>query len=337
MRRLADVEVVFVGTKRGLEFKVVPARGYALELLHVEPMKGGGLARMVRGGLVAAKASGSSLALVRRRRPRAVLSVGGYAAGPVSLAAAALLIPVCILEPNSITGLANKWLAPFCARAYVAFEEAARDFAPAKVRRFGVPLRAEFSPSPYEPSASARLLVLGGSQGARAINDRMPDVAKRLVAKTPSLEIVHQTGAEEVARVEAGYERVGFERARVLPFIEDVQREIASADIVVSRAGAVTLAEICAVGRASVLVPFPHAADDHQATNARAVADAGAAVFVRQEAADDVRLATELELLFGDADRRRAIADKARERGKPNASTDVARDVLSLAGVAISS
>jgi UDP-N-acetylglucosamine--N-acetylmuramyl-(pentapeptide) pyrophosphoryl-undecaprenol N-acetylglucosamine transferase len=336
MRKLADVDVVFVGTKRGLESKVVPARGYELELLHVEPMKGGGPARMVRGGLVAAKASASALALVRRRKPRAVLSVGGYAAGPVSLAAAAVRVPVCVLEPNSITGLANKWLSPFCARAYVAFEEAARDFSEAKVRRFGVPLRAEFTPSPYAPSESARLLVLGGSQGARAINERMPDAAKRLLEKVPALEIVHQTGADEVARTEAGYERVGFSRVRVVPFIDDIQKEITSADVVVSRAGAVTLAEICAIGRASVLVPFPHAADDHQATNARSVADEGAAIFIRQEAADDVRLALELGLLFTDADRRRVMAERALERGKPSASLDVARDVLGLAGVSIS-
>jgi len=301
--------------------------------LHVEPMKGGGPARAVRGGLVAAKACAAAIAVLAKKKPKAVLSVGGYAAGPMSLAAASMRIPVGVLEPNSVTGLANRWLSPFCARAYVAFEEAARDFAPAKVRRFGVPLRAEFTPSVYERKGSARILVLGGSQGARAINDRMPEVAKRLLAKVPSLHIVHQTGAEEVPRTEEGYASAGVSSARVVPFIEDVQAEIAAADIVVSRAGAATLAEICAVGRASVLVPFPHAADDHQAKNARAVANDGAAVFIRQEAADDVRLANELEILLLDDDRRCMMANRARERGKPNAANDVARDLLELAGI----
>ncbi len=332
-RALADVDVVFVGTARGLESKLVPERGYALELLRVLPLKGGGAARAAKGMLAAARASVSSLSLLRRLRPRAVLSVGGYAAGPVSLAAAALRIPVAVLEPNSVTGLANRWLSPFCSRAYIAFPTAAKDFAKRKVRTYGVPLRSGFRPSPYEPRSTLHLLVLGGSLGARAMNDRIPEAAARLLKAHPQLTILHQTGKDGVARTLSTYARVGVANVTVVPFIDDVPGELARADVVVSRAGAGSVSEICAVGRASVLVPFPHAADDHQATNARTIAGEGAAVWLRQEAADGVRLASELERLLGDADLRRAMATKARLFGKPDAAMTIARDLLELAGV----
>ncbi len=332
-RTLADVEVVFVGTARGLESRLVPERGYALELLDVLPLKGGGALRAAKGLLVAARASVSALSLLRRRRPRAVLSVGGYAAGPVSLAAAALRIPVAVLEPNSVTGLANRWLSPFCARAYIAFPTVAKDFAKEKVRTFGVPLRRGFQASPYEPRSSLHLLVLGGSLGARAINDRIPGAASRLLTTHPQLTILHQTGKDEVQRTQEAYARASVKNVTVVPFIDDVPAELSRADVVVSRAGAGSVSEICAVGRASVLIPFPHAADDHQATNARAVADQGGAVWLRQEAADDTRIASELLRLLGDAALRRTMATRARLFGKPDAASTIARDLLDLAGI----
>ena len=332
-RSLADVDVVFVGTARGLESKLVPERGYALELLDVLPLKGGGAIRAAKGVLVAARASAASLSLLRRRRPRVVLSVGGYAAGPVSLAAAALRIPVCVLEPNSVTGLANRWLSPFCARAYIAFPTVAKDFAANKVRAFGVPLRIGFQAAPYEPGSSLHLLVLGGSLGARAINDRIPEAVARLRASYPSLTVLHQTGKNEVLRTGDGYARAGVTNVSVVPFIEDVPRELARADVVVSRAGAGSVSEICAVGRASLLVPFPHAADDHQATNARTIAEQGAAVWLRQDDADPGRLTAELTRLLGDAELRRTMATQARRFGKPDAAMTIARDLLLLARI----
>lgn len=333
-RALADVDVVFVGTARGLESKLVPERGYSLELLDVLPLKGGGAVRAAKGVLAAARASAASVSLLRRRRPRAVLSVGGYAAGPVSLAAAALRIPVSVLEPNSVTGLANRWLSPFCSRAYIAFPTVAKDFAKQKVRAYGVPLRSGFQADPYVARDSLRLLVLGGSLGARAINDRIPEAAARLVKAHPELSILHQTGKDEVARTQESYAREKVANVTVVPFIEDVPKELARADVVVSRAGAGSVSEICAVGRASVLVPFPHAADDHQATNARTVADQGAAVWLRQETADVSRLVSELERLLGDAELRTEMATKARNFGRPDAARTIARDLLELAGIA---
>ena len=329
---LADVDIVFCGTQRGVEARVVPAGGWRLQLLDVEPMKGGGSARAVRGALVAARATARALGLVRALRPRAVLSVGGYAAGPVSLAAAVLGVPLAVLEPNNVVGLANRLLAPFARRAYVAWDETAERFRPPTRRTFGVPLRAGFAPKPYAARGTRRVLVLGGSQGAAGLNDRMPQAMARL-RHLPGLEIVHQAGRERDAGVRAAYDCEKVDRVTVVPFIDDVARALADADLVVARSGAGTIAEITAVGRAAILVPFPHAADDHQARNAEALVEAGGAVCVRQEAADAVRLARELERLLGDDAARVAMADASRSCGKPAAARDVAADLLGLARI----
>jgi UDP-N-acetylglucosamine--N-acetylmuramyl-(pentapeptide) pyrophosphoryl-undecaprenol N-acetylglucosamine transferase len=336
LQALADVDVVFCGTPRGVEARVVPARGWKLELLDVEPMKGGGPLRAARGAIVAARATVRALGLVRTMRPAAVLSVGGYAAGPVSLAAALLGVPVALMEPNRVAGLANRLLAPFAQRAYVAWEEMAagkeRGSRAATRRVYGVPLRAGFGPKVYAPRGTARVLVLGGSQGAAPLNERMPDAVARLL-DVPGLDVVHQAGRDRDGRVRAAYERAGVQRVSVLPFIEDMARALAEADVVVSRAGASAIAELTAVGRAAVLVPFPQAADDHQAKNAEALARAGGAVCLRQEAADAARLAREIGALLRHDAARTAMAAASRACGRPNAAHDIAADLLALAGI----
>lgn len=301
LRDLADVAIVFAGSPRGMETRIVPKYGYDLELLDVEPMKGGGPARAIKGALVAAKAMRHATGIVGRLRPSAVLSVGGYAAGPAALACVRARVPLAILEPNSTLGLTNRLLAPFAKRAYVAWEETERIFKGDKARVYGVPLRAGFEPRAYAPRpGKRRVLVLGGSQGAVALNERVPAALARVVAKLGDVEIVHQAGGDREAAVRDAYERAKLTTATVVPFLDDVPEQMAAADVVVARSGANTVAEIAAIGRASILVPFPYAADDHQAKNAMALASLGGAICVRQEAADEVRLATELELLLGD-------------------------------------
>lgn len=337
VQRLSDAEVIFVGTARGLEVKAVPARGYALELLDVEPMKGGGPVRFARGAAVAGAATFKSLSLLRRRKPRAVLSVGGYASGPVSLAAAALGVPVAILEPNRVMGLANRLLAPLAKRAYLTTlgpDEALPSVVrSSSVRMLGIPMREGFRPMPYVASDRRHVLVLGGSQGAAALNERLPEAIGRLRASVPGVTVLHQAGRDRDAGVRAAYAREKVEGVEVVPFVEDVAAAIARADVVVARAGASTLAEICAIGRAAVLVPFPFAADDHQAKNAASLAEGGGAIAIRQEAADGYRLANELGLLFADAVVRTTMADRARAFGRPRAAYDVAADLLHLARV----
>ncbi len=331
---LADVDIVFVGTDRGIEARVIPARGWTLERLDVEPMKGGGAMRAIRGGLVALRATVHAAGIVRRLRPRAVLSVGGYASGPATLAAALLGVPVAVLEPNSTVGLANRVLAPFARCAFVAWEEAVPTFRAKAVRQYGVPLRAGFAPRPSSRrDAAVRVLVMGGSQGAAFLNERLPEAFGRLVSEGRPVDVIHQAGRDRDGPVRAAYERAGVARARVIAFIDDVAQAIADADLVVARAGAGTIAEITAIGRASVLVPFPHAADDHQARNAQALERAGASVCVLQGGADAAMLAKEIGRLLADDLGRRAMADRARGRGRPDAARRVARDLLALAAI----
>lgn len=332
LEKLADVRIAFAGASRGLEARVVPPLGYELELLDVEPMTGGGLQRAVRGALVAAKATRQARSFVRRIAPAAVLSVGGYAAGPAALACVAQRIPLAVLEPNSVLGLTNRLLAPFCKRAYLAWSEMGRHFREDRARFYGVPLRPGFEPQAYTVGPSPkRLLILGGSQGARALNEVIP----RAVASMPNLAIVHQAGKDRDDAVRARYAELGATNVEVVPFLEDVAARMAAADLIVARAGAVTVAEISALGRAALFVPFPDAADDHQAKNALSLAALGGAVCVRQELAEEARLTTEIGDLLADDPRRIAIANAARNHGKPFAVDDIARDLLALAGIGL--
>lgn len=329
--KLADVDVVFAGTPRGLEARVIPEAGYALELLDVEPMKGGGAERAIKGALVAAKATNRAREIIRRLKPAAVLSVGGYAAGPAALAGVAQRVPLAVLEPNSTLGLANRILAPFCKRAYLAWPETARHFRGDKARLYGVPLRPGFSPIPYIPaSGPKRVLILGGSQGAAALNEVLPKALKR-VRESVSFTVVHQAGRDREAAVREAYGAMS--GVEVVPFLDDIADRMAAADLVIGRSGAATVAEISAIGRAGIFVPFPHAADDHQAKNALALEAVGGGVCIRQEAADEGRLASEIMALLSDDERRKRMADAAREHGRPHAAEDIAKDLLALAGV----
>jgi len=334
-----SLESVFVGTSRGIETRVVPARGYRLELMDVVPMRGGGLRGVLKGGLRAAGAVGEARELLRTLSPRAVLSVGGYAAGPIALAAAMARIPLALLEPNSVMGLANRLIAPLVGRAYVAFEPVQRHFRSSVVVRSGVPLGPGFEPMPYEPPSGGpvRILVLGGSQGAAALNDTVPRALARL---QPELEIVHQAGPSHEAAVTRRYRDLGLaERAnvRVVPFIDDMPQAIARASLVIGRAGASAVSEIAAVGRPSVLIPFPYAAGDHQLKNAQILEDVGAALCVPQERATAGRLAELAGGLIRDPSRLVSMAAAARVFGRPDAARVVAEDLLRLAGVPVAS
>ncbi len=331
-REAPGVECVFVGTARGIEARVLPARGERLELLDVRPLKGGGLRGAATGLARAAASLPEAARLVRRLRPEAVLSVGGYAAGPVSLAARLLGVPLALLEPNSTLGLTNFALSPLASRAYVAFDEVGRRFRPSIVRPFGVPLRPGFEPSPYRPEAGrARLVVLGGSQGSEALNRALPEAAAELARALPGLSIVHQAGRGRAEAVRAAYAAGGVAGAEAVEFSDDVAGLLASADLVVARAGAGTLAELCAVGRASLLVPYPHARDDHQRKNAEALAAAGGAAWLAQAEATPARLAAELGALLGSPARLAAMAGAAAGRGAPDAAGRVARDLAAMA------
>ncbi len=325
--------VIYVGTARGLEARVVPEKGAHLELLDILPLRGGGWSGFARGVQHAAAAIPQARDLVRKLKPSAVLSVGGYAAGPVCLAARTLGVAVGILEPNSVMGLSNRLLSPFAVRAYTSFPEVDRYFRPSIVRRFGVPLRRAFTPAAYEPHPDKlSLLVLGGSQGAKALNDTLPRAIARLKDRVPGLSVTHQTGREREVEARALYESLGLSKqASVVPFIDDMASALIHADIVIARAGASTLAELCAVGRPSILIPYPFAADDHQFHNAKSLERRGGAIALRQDDATIERVATEIERLASTIERRIAMAGAAAGCGASDAAMRIATDLLELA------
>ncbi|HEY3496666.1 MAG TPA: undecaprenyldiphospho-muramoylpentapeptide beta-N-acetylglucosaminyltransferase [Polyangiaceae bacterium] len=327
-----EVRLVFVGTERGLEAKAVPSRGYELELMRILPLRGGGVKGFARGLFRAAGALPEARALVRRLAPAAVLSVGGYAAGPVALAGWSLGVPLALLEPNSVIGLANRLVAPLARRGYVAFAEAERHFRKGRALRVGVPLRKGFEPVPsLTPAERLRVLILGGSQGAKALNEAVPRAAALLGAE---LEIVHQCGPRHAESVRALYDELGLTaRARVTPFIDDVPAALAAADLVIGRSGASAVSEICAVGRPALYVPYPFAAGDHQRVNAEALVRAGAALSVTSREANPERLAREIHALATDRARLARLAEAARALGKPAAARAVALDLLELSGL----
>jgi UDP-N-acetylglucosamine--N-acetylmuramyl-(pentapeptide) pyrophosphoryl-undecaprenol N-acetylglucosamine transferase len=333
LQSLAKVDVVFFGSERGLESRIVPERGFRLETVRIEPMRGRGALHGLRAGAVALRAAAESVPAVRHLRPQALLSVGGYAAGPVSLAAAVLRVPIAILEPNSVVGLTNRILGPLARRAYIAWEDAGGAFRSGALRLFGVPLRPGFSPQPYVTRGSSlRILVMGGSQGAALLNERVPEAIARLASgRASGVRVLHQAGRDRAEAVRAAYARANAAGAEVVPFIDDMARAIADADVVVSRAGAGAIAEITSIGRASVLVPLRHAADDHQTKNALALVRRGAAAYVHQDDAAPDRLAGVMDRLVSDEKARIAMADAARIAGRPHAARDVASDLLGLA------
>ncbi|HEV8244366.1 MAG TPA: undecaprenyldiphospho-muramoylpentapeptide beta-N-acetylglucosaminyltransferase [Polyangiaceae bacterium] len=326
-----ELKLVFVGTARGLEAKIVPERGFELELLEVLPIRGGGLRGAVKGATRAALLLPEARALLKQLSPAAVFSVGGYAAGPVSLAAWFAGVPLALLEPNSVIGLANRVVAPIVDRAYTAFPESEKHFKKGRVLRAGVPIRQGFSAQPYQAAEALRILVLGGSQGAKALNENVPQALART---TVDVRVVHQCGPGHDEAVRALYGELGLAaRATVVSFIDDMPRAIAGADLIVGRSGASAVSEICAVGRPSILVPYPFAAGDHQRMNALSLEQAGAAECVASADASAERLASEIERLAGDRSLLSAMAHAAQSLGRPDAARAIAIDLLQLAGL----
>jgi UDP-N-acetylglucosamine--N-acetylmuramyl-(pentapeptide) pyrophosphoryl-undecaprenol N-acetylglucosamine transferase len=334
LRRLdPELRVVFVGTERGIESRVVPSRGYPLELVRVVPIRGGGLGGALRGIGGAMAALPGSHRLLRQLRPSVVLTVGGYAAGPVAAMACLQKIPLALLEPNAVMGLSNRLIAPWVSRAYTAFPSVERHFAAGKVLRSGVPIRGGFVPSPWRwESRPQRVLVLGGSQGARSLNENVP---KALAEQRSALVVRHQCGQADVELVKQRYGAAGLSAVSVESFISDMASALGEADLVISRSGASAVSEICAVGRASLLIPYPYAAGNHQQLNAELLAKAGAARWLTNAEATPSRLADEIARLLQDPGSLDKMASNARAVGRPEAATSIAEDLLALAGLGL--
>ena len=337
-RLCPGVEIVFVGTEKGIEARVLPREGFRLIPIKVTGIKGRGLVRSIAGIFKVPAALFSSMSLLKREKPGAVVGIGGYASGPTVMAAAMRGYPTAIVEQNVIPGFTNRMLARVVRRIYAPMQEAVSRFpAPKKVVVTGNPIRRKVvdealasKPAP-QAGRPLNLLVFGGSLGAKRINQAMVDALPLLREIRGGVSVVHQTGEPEFEAVKAAYAKAGLD-ADVRPFLHDMGAEYAKADLLLCRAGASTISELLAIGKPALLVPFPHAIYDHQAENARALEKAGAVRWIPDAELTGERLAAAVSALANDPAARADLAAKARALGRPEAATVIAKEVLSMAG-----
>ena len=333
-RRDASSVVSFVGTARGLEARVVPALGWPLDLIRSAGLKGKSIGALARGLALLPLSALDAWRVISSRRPDVVVGVGGYSSGPVLLLAALRGIPTMVMEQNTAPGFTNRQLARVVRAAAVSYEETRRYF-PGTAVVTGNPVRREFlqgleaGDDVVRREGEVRVLVVGGSQGARAINDAMVAAAPHLAASGRLVSITHQTGERDLARVRDGYAAAGL-TATIEPFFHDMNHRMRAADLVVARAGASTIAELTVLGRPSVLVPLPTAADDHQRKNARALAATDAAEMIEESTLTGEALASRLLTLTSDAAALTRMAQAARTLGRPDAAARVADRVVAL-------
>ncbi len=327
------VSIVWLGTRRGIEARVVPAAGYPVAWIRIRGLRGKGVVGWLLAPLRLALALAQAVAAILRHRPDALLGMGGFAAGPGGLAAWLLRRPLLVHEANAIAGLTNRLLARLADRVMTGFP-ACRGLSGDKVIYTGNPVRPEIAalPAPEArlpaaPPARLRLLVVGGSQGARVFNQTVPAALGRLAPERRP-EVWHQCGRGNGEATRAAYRAAGVADARVEEFIDDMARAYGWTHLALCRAGAMTVAELAGAGCPAILVPYPHAAGDHQSANARFLADAGAALLIPQAEFDAGRLADHLAALAGDWEGVRRRARRAHRLGRPQATSEVARICL---------
>ncbi len=320
-QRDPDSIVRFVGTAKGLEKKLVPEAGFELSLIKSTGLKNVGVAGKVKGALLLPRGFFEAWKLIKDFRPDVVVGAGGYVSGPVLLMAYFMGVPTMAMESNALPGFTNRKLARFIDKAALTFEEAQRFFAGKGVIT-GNPVRREFfdiKPKEREES-EFHLLIFGGSQGARAINNAMIEALRFLDSYLEKLHITHQTGEADLENVRKGYADAGWSGADVRPYISDMVSVFADTDLIICRAGATTCAELAAAGKAAVMVPLPTAADDHQRKNAEALENAGAAVMILQADLSGERLADEIKALIDAPEKLTAMENAARGLAKADAA-----------------
>jgi UDP-N-acetylglucosamine--N-acetylmuramyl-(pentapeptide) pyrophosphoryl-undecaprenol N-acetylglucosamine transferase len=328
--RAQGVPVVWLGAAGGMETKVVPAHGIELHTVAVGGLRGKGMKTRLTAPFMLARALLSSLSVLRRLKPRSVLSMGGYVAGPGGIAARLLHRPLLVHEQNRVAGFTNRKLAAHAQRVMAGFA----DVLP-NAEWVGNPVRGAISSLPLPAQRLAghtgkpRLLVLGGSLGARALNLSVPQALASMPAEQRP-EVLHQCGNRGIDEARKTYADAGVD-AQIVPFMEDMAGTYAWADLAVCRAGALTLAELTACGLGAVLVPFPHAVDDHQTRNAEALVAAGAAELIQERDLNTQDLAQRLSALLNDRTKLLAMAEAARTLAKPNAAADIARACVEVA------
>lgn len=334
--RAQGVEVIWMGTRKGLEAVIVPRAGFDMEWVSISGLRGKGLSSWVLAPFKLAWAMAQSLAIIMRRRPMMVLGVGGFVTGPGGFVAWLLHKPLVIHEQNAVAGMTNRWLSHCATKVLEAFPGTFP--AQTKVIATGNPVRAEIMtvPSPEQRMAGRNgklnILVVGGSLGAQVFNQVMPETVKLMVAQWRP-EIWHQAGQRHIDAARAAYQQVGI-AARVEPFIEDMAVAYAWADLVLCRAGALTISELATAGVASILVPYPYAVDDHQTHNAAYLVQAGAALLIPQSQLNTQTLSVALNAYCQVPDQGRMrlmkMAMAARQLAKPGATHEVAQWCLEV-------
>jgi UDP-N-acetylglucosamine--N-acetylmuramyl-(pentapeptide) pyrophosphoryl-undecaprenol N-acetylglucosamine transferase len=326
-----EFKILFLGTGRGLEDRVVPVAGFELRKVAAAGLKGIGGWRRLRNLVVLPRSAIETALLLREYQPHVVLGLGGYLAGPAMLMAALQDIPTVLIEPNAIPGFTNRVLAPVVRVAAVAFEETAGYYGP-KARVTGNPVRGAFaSVPPRQHVMPYTVLILGGSQGAKAINDCVVASLEWFARERVCPRFIHQTGERDYNAVRQAYQERGLS-AEVYAFIEDVPGALARADLVISRAGGNAVAELAAAGKACLLIPFPGATDQHQLANARALERAGAARVIGQRELTPERLASEVGDLLAAPEKLEIMERAARTFARPDAAARIADLVERMAG-----
>lgn len=321
-------EVLFVGTARGMENRLVPAAGFPLELVKVGALKNVSLVTRLRTLFDLPRAILQARKIIRRFKPDVVIGVGGYASGPGMAAAILGRVPTLAFEPNLIPGFANKMVGRWVSAGAVHFEPTRKYFRNARV--VGVPVRPEFfNVAAQTQSHPPTLLVFGGSQGASAINRAVTAALPEAQRRLPELHVIHQTGERDYNDVQAAYSRAGTS-AEVSAFIDNMPQAFSRADLLLCRSGASTVAEITAAGKSAIFVPFPRAADDHQRRNAEVLAQAGAAVLIPEPELTPEKLAQTVVELLSDKARLQAMSEKARSLSHKDAAGQMAEIAMKL-------
>lgn len=332
MRRDDASEVLFVGTTRGLETKIVPENGFQLSLINSVGLKNVGLGGKLKGLTILPKSFLEARKLLKEFKPDVVVGAGGYVSGPVLLMASFMRIPTLVMDSNALPGFTNRRLARFIDKAALTFDEALPFFGNKGVVT-GNPVRKEFFDiQPKAGNGETNLLIFGGSQGARAINNAMTDALAHLEKADNGPRITHQTGDGDFEKIRELYNRSTFPDSDVRPFISDMFLEFGKADLVICRAGATTCAELAASGRASIMIPLPTAADDHQRKNAEAFEKAGAAKVILQRDLNGENLAREINGLMGGPETIERMAVSAKKLGRNDAAEAAVNLIEELSG-----
>ena len=331
--RLRGHQPFFIGTRHGFEARLVPAQGFPLEWIEIGGLKNVGLLRRLKTLWQLPNSVLRSLRIIRRRKPAAIFSMGGYVAAPPMIAAILARIPLVVMEPNAMAGFTSRLLGRFARKALLTFDETRAAFPDGVCEMTGLPVRAEFFEiEPVKPRMPFRVFITGGSRGARTLNRAVRDALPLLAQSGLPVQLTVQCGADALAELTAAFAQHQI-AGEVKAFVDDMPQAVADAALVIARAGAGSISELAAAGRPSILVPFPFAADDHQTKNAEALSRAGAAILVADAAMNGERLFAEVQSACREPERLEQMAIAARRLARPGAAQRAASILEELAGL----